>query len=45
MLEYGFWLPSNRHEMVEMSLDWLLDTLRLVRGEPDMRKMERRNSL
>ena len=31
--------------MVEMSLDWLLDTLRLVRGEPDMRKMERRREL
>ena len=28
-----------------MSLDWLLDTLRLVRGEPDMRKMERRREL
>ena len=31
--------------MVEMSLDWLLDTLRLVRGKPDMRKMERRREL
>ena len=38
-------LPSNRHEMVEMSLDWLLDTLRPEWGERDMREMERRREL
>ena len=31
--------------MVEMSLSWLLDTLRLVRGELDTREMERRRQL
>ena len=45
MLEYGFWLPRNRHEMVEMSLDWLLDTLRPECGDHDMREMERRREL
>ena len=31
--------------MVEMSLSWLLDTLSLVRGEPDTWEMERRREL